>query len=289
MNLDQIITDVRAVIPDSAGNFVPNSELVTWANQAQLDLDARLSLLQESWTGTVASGGFALPYTLMEIKRLRITGDDEDVTFVDDDVFTTHEDAASSLGDTRLGRIWDERVELYPEPDDATAYTLRGIRKPARLISGETGAVQPITAASTLEEVATFTVAVHGFVEGDWIDVTGVTPANYNGTWQVLPSPMANTFTAHIGFPATAGSAFGTAEKTDVPEIAEELHYKLVAYCRWQALLKFHETQQAEHYMAAYLEGLPSAPTAKARTMPGPLSLIPAASPFEEGDSGWRA
>jgi len=290
VNLDQIVADARAVVPDSAGNFVTTTELVTWANQAQLDLAARLSLLQETWTGTVTSGAFTLPYTLIEITRLRITGDDTDVQFTDDEIFTSYEDAGSTSLEPRLGRVWDEQVELYPEPADATAYTLRGIRKPARLVSGETAATKTVSAATASAEVATFTTSTaHGYSIGDWIDVAGVTPAGYNGAWQVASVPLTTTFTAHIGTSPSALSVAGTAEKTDVPEIAEELHYKIVAYARWQALLKFDETRQAEFYMAQYLEGLPSAPTARARTMPGPLALIPQTSPFQEGDSGWRA
>jgi len=83
----------------------------------------------------------------LEITRLRITGDTTDVEFTDDEVFTSHEDAADSV-EPRLGRVFENRVELYPEPADATAYTLRGKRHPVRLIYGETAATVATTAGT---------------------------------------------------------------------------------------------------------------------------------------------
>lgn len=285
MNLDAIIADVQSVIRDSAGVGVTTTDITRWANRGQLDLASRLGLLDEQWTeadNAIASGAFALPWNLIEITRLRITDETADVQFVDDDVFQSFVDGGGTP-DATLGRVFEETVELYPEPADGSEYVLRGKRKPALLIYGESAATKTITAASASAEVATFTFgAAHGYSIGDWIDVTGVTPSGYNGTWRIRSVPLTTTFTAHIGTTPGVGTVFGTAEKTDVPEIPEELHGRLVDYCRYEAKLKKAEYDEANIYLAKYEDGLPPSPTSRARTMPGPLTLYPAPGWFDE-------
>lgn len=261
--------------------------MMRWLNRYQLDLASRLGLLEAQWTqadAAISSGSFALPPNLIEITRLRITGEESDVQIVDDDVFQGWIDAGD-VPDPTIGRIFAERVELWPEPDDGDAYVLRGKRKPALLVYNETAATKTITAATASAEIATFTFgSAHGYSVGDWIDVTGVTPSGYNGTWQIRTVPSSSTFTAHIGTTPGNGTVFGTAEKTDVPEIPEELHGKLVDACRYEAKLKKAEYDEANIYLAKYEDGLPPSPTARARTMPGPLTLYPAPGFFDDYD-----
>lgn len=81
--------------------------------------------------------------------------------------------------------------------------------------------VYPITAASIQSgTTARFTVGTHSFKVGDTVDVTGVTPAGYNGYWTIT-AVAATTFDANIGTSPSAGSAFGQAEPI--------LHYKRAA------------------------------------------------------------
>jgi len=68
---------------------------------------------------------------------------------------------------------------------------------------------------------------------------------------------------------------------TDVPEIPEELHIRLVNYARAQAKWKEGEQGEGDRYWALYMEGMPTAPTAQYRTRPGPFSFIPESSYWE--------
>jgi len=84
-----------------------------------------------------------------------------------------------------------------------------------RIGDGTTGAAKVLTAATTVGTTATFTSAAHGFVAGDLVVVTGVTPSGYNGTWVVVTAAL-NTFTVVLIATQAAGTVFGTATKQDV-------------------------------------------------------------------------
>lgn len=75
-------------------------------------------------------------------------------------------------------------------------------------------ATKTLTAATVAGTIATFTTSTaHGYLTGDRVTVSGVTPAEYNGTWTLLSTPLTTTFTADIGTTPGAGSAFGITTK----------------------------------------------------------------------------
>lgn len=74
-------------------------------------------------------------------------------------------------------------------------------------------AAKTITAATTSGYVATITTSTaHNMVVGDFTEITGVTPAGYNGRWRVESVPTSTTFTIQqLVNGLGAGSVFGTS------------------------------------------------------------------------------
>ena len=75
------------------------------------------------------------------------------------------------------------------------------------------GTSATITAASWATGTASYTSTAHGFVTGDVLDITGITPSGYNGTYTITDVPTANTFEVAIvsnpGTYTSGGSASG--------------------------------------------------------------------------------
>jgi hypothetical protein len=280
VNLDQIIAGTWAEVRDPTGAFVTNTDVVRYANEAQVDLVARLHLLDAEHDGTTdGTNLIPLPPDYIEARSLRIGT--EDFSFVDDDTWWSLSDLGASAPPF-VFRVFGSSLELYPTPANATAYKVRYWRKPVPLILNETAAPIATTAGSAAAEIATITTAsAHNLTEGDWVDVVGVTPTAYNGTWRVLSTPSGTQFTAHIGSTPAVISVQGTVEETDVPEVAEELHKRILDFCIGRALLKVNEGDKGALFLGLYEDGLPPAPTSKTRTIAGPLVVIPSPNAFD--------
>lgn len=205
MNLSAIQSRVRTVIRDSTAAFISNTEITEWANEAQLDLAARLRILQEADTQadlTEGTNTIALPSTFFEVITLRIGTDD--VEFVGDNVWNSYSDGAATPNHT-LARIFGGNIELYPTPTSGFEYTLRYYRKPATL-------------------------------SGD----------------------------------------------SDIPEIPEHLHIKLVHYARAMALMAMGEINQAEVYFSLYEQGTPNRRGDERTWMStGPMAMTLQPGPFD--------
>jgi hypothetical protein len=132
MNLGQIRSRVRSVVRDTAGVFITDPEITEWANEALLDLVARLRLLQDQAAGVTAGNTIALPADLLEVSGLRLGAAGDDVAFVDTDTWFDYSDAGGTPPVT-LGRVFGGTLELYPTPTTGTAYSLRYVVKPAVL------------------------------------------------------------------------------------------------------------------------------------------------------------
>jgi len=71
-----------------------------------------------------------------------------------------------------------------------------------------------ITAATTSGYVGTITAAGHGLAVGDFTEITGVTPAGYNGRWRVESVTSSSVYTiTHLSNALGAGSVFGTSRE----------------------------------------------------------------------------
>jgi hypothetical protein len=96
-------------------------------------------------------------------------------------------------------------------PKDA-CYTARGgMTAGAYIIAVTTEAAKTITNTSWSAGVVTFTAAAHGFVVGDVLTVAGVTPAGYNGVYEVVSVPTVNTFTVALASNPGIATVQGTA------------------------------------------------------------------------------
>lgn len=128
LRLGDLANQVWSLTKDK-GTQVTRDDIEAWVNEAQMDLATRLGLDQVEKPGTITGGTVPLPAVagtdreVVRIHSLRLGGDD-DVEFVDDDVFHTWADSGDNPGHT-LGRVFAGVVELYPTPADGTAYELR--------------------------------------------------------------------------------------------------------------------------------------------------------------------
>ncbi len=131
---------VRAVVRDSAGTFVTDGQIDDWINEAYLDIVARERLLVAESSSTMGSAGTSVANGTVDfpadfISPLSLRLGTDDVEFVDDVTFWNRQDDASTPVNT-LGRVFNDKIELYPKPTSGTAFRLRYVRKPTALSSG---------------------------------------------------------------------------------------------------------------------------------------------------------
>lgn len=122
---------VNAHIRDADNVFVTATEILGWLNDGCHDLAARTRTIRREATGTQSDNTLTLPTDFLEPITLRL-GDDDDVEFVDDDVWWTWSDAGADLTHT-IARVFGANIDLYPTPAASTAYVLRYISLPAEL------------------------------------------------------------------------------------------------------------------------------------------------------------
>lgn len=140
MNLTELRSRVRTVVEDSSGAYVTEGEIDDWLNEAQLDLAARLKLLQAELSSTmgaagtsVANGTIDLPSGFVSAISLRFST--SDVEFVDDDYFWGASDESGSLSNP-IARVFNDKIEIYPAAESGTAFKLRYTKKPTDLSAG---------------------------------------------------------------------------------------------------------------------------------------------------------
>lgn len=92
------------------------------------------------------------------------------------------------------------------------------------------GSAQSITATSNASSVATITTAnPHGLSVGDIVVIYGVTPFQYNGTFNVTTVPTPSSFTyAFTGVGVGPGTGFGTAVPVKVT-VTTTINHGLIA------------------------------------------------------------
>jgi len=71
-----------------------------------------------------------------------------------------------------------------------------------------------ITAATWSTGIATFTSTAHRFIVGDSVDIANVDPVGYNGTFEIVDVPTADTFTVAIAADPGTYNSGGTVSGT---------------------------------------------------------------------------
>lgn len=130
-----MIQAVYRHIQDSQRAFVKEEDVQGWLNQALIDVDARLRFTRSEATGVTDGTNLidlADTATLVEPLSLRLGTDD--VVFVSDDDWNDWADAGGSPPST-LGRVFNGMIELFPTPDNSTAYTFRYLAEPPALVN----------------------------------------------------------------------------------------------------------------------------------------------------------
>src|SRR5436853_2573910 len=137
--LAQLRARVRSLIPDADGDFVSDSDVDSFVNEGYLDLADRLDAVEHEYSGTTSGDTIALPpsgtASVKRVSSLRL--DDEGVIFVDDDTFAQYVLGSSDL-DFTLARIFDNTIQMFPEPTSGTDYELRVVQIPAVLTASDT-------------------------------------------------------------------------------------------------------------------------------------------------------
>lgn len=141
MDLATIRNAARVHLRDEAKEFIPDSDLTTWVNEAQRDLANRLSIIEsEIDDGAVeADGSILLPARFINAQVLRIGTDNYE--FVDDEAFFTARDAQQGAP-YLVARIIGSRIELDPKPAAGTTYDLEYTSFPADLAAD--GDISPL-------------------------------------------------------------------------------------------------------------------------------------------------
>ena len=160
--LQELITEVYAVLRDERREFVTEPMVTAWLNEAQRDLASRIpDLVTDEKTGTVgedattyyASDGITdhaadkilVPSDLTMVKTLRIA--EATCRFVDDEVFDSYLESVDTVPVAIICRIFGVQVytvahalqgyERFIEPySDQTSndYIMRYIRRPVELV-----------------------------------------------------------------------------------------------------------------------------------------------------------
>ena len=143
MTLTELLARVRQEVRDDAKEMFTDDQVTDYINEAQEDLANRQLVLTKTTASTTSDSTIPLPSDFIRPRSLRLgtTGDD-DVEFVDDDVFWTWYDAGADPGHT-IAVVHGSDIEVYPSISTSTAYSLRYFYRPADL-SGANSSDLPV-------------------------------------------------------------------------------------------------------------------------------------------------
>lgn len=109
-----------------------------------------------------------------------------------------------------VGTTGGSRTDTYQIPYQGANLYIPGVQ----VVNSDTSA--SISNMSWTDGLMTVTATSHGFVEGDAVDITGVTPNEYNFTNKVIQYVDANTFTFYMPIePSASYSSGGTVTGRD--------------------------------------------------------------------------
>lgn len=131
MNVGQMEVAVRSMFRDAPEEFIVPEEVLFWLNEAQADIAIRERLLEAEATILASGGALALPAEFVTPKELwpTLTGEDNLIEFKDDDDFIY------VPSDRAYARVFNNTIQLNPQPIDGTSYKLRYVRLPATLLN----------------------------------------------------------------------------------------------------------------------------------------------------------
>lgn len=121
---------------DTERLFVTENMVNNWLNEAYLDINARLRLLQAEATGTTDSNGF-IPFPSDFVEMITLWIGDNPAFVVDDTVFESYsEPGLITLQDKILVRAFSSNFETYPATNGLD-YTLRYVARPTLMVEDE--------------------------------------------------------------------------------------------------------------------------------------------------------
>lgn len=134
--LGELKRQVFSVLRDPQGQFILDENVQDWLNEAQVDLNARLRLIQDGFDSVWVEGNTSVtvPTDYVELIQLRI-GDDA-VAMVDKQNFDSWVEAGIEAQQP-LG--WYHAIEgveyirIWPTPATDTTFSMNYVRQPAEL------------------------------------------------------------------------------------------------------------------------------------------------------------
>lgn len=120
MKLSQIVTAVQRQFGDESGAQITRSDIIRWANDAQVDINRQTEVLQvHSETDAIkGDGSYDLPTDFVRIRR--VTWDDvllQRIELEELDKTSRTIDKASS-GSPDKYYVWGRRLWIYPRPSN---------------------------------------------------------------------------------------------------------------------------------------------------------------------------
>lgn len=158
-----------------------------------------LATTAASWSGSVA--------TITTATHSLTTGDWVHIGGI---VGATINDGYCGLFQITVTSTTQFTYELAVNPGTATITNGHAVKY--FTISQNLSTAKNITGASYTGTTVTITSNSHGFANGDWVTISGVTPATYNGTWQIS-NVQTNTFDFTKLVSPGAFTSGGTATK----------------------------------------------------------------------------
>lgn len=132
MNVGQMVDQVYTHLQDSTRSYIREDSVISWLNEALLDLDARYRWTKNRASGTFASGSIILPTDLVQIETLHVGSEIDNVQFLSDEDFGL---VSYNTADVpfSVARVYQSVIEVYPQPSATTTWDLQYVAEPALL------------------------------------------------------------------------------------------------------------------------------------------------------------
>lgn len=142
MNLGEIITSVKRQFGDDSGVQIFESDIIRWANLAQIDIARKTECIQDhvATDSIVEDGSYMLPEDFLTVKRVTYNNAVMYPTTIEKaDIAYPLREQGNQVGTPNTYFIWGNILYLHPWPSTAEVNVLElfYVRLPATLASAD--------------------------------------------------------------------------------------------------------------------------------------------------------
>ena len=134
MTFEEMQYRAFSVLRDDNKRFITDDDVESWLNEAQELIAQRIEFPGEEVDIAAADGKIALPSDFLRLETLFVG--EMSIKFVDNVLFDQYR-VSGNYPYRALGRLFDDYIELIPEPTDGELVTMRYIRRPVRLSASQ--------------------------------------------------------------------------------------------------------------------------------------------------------